>query len=236
MSSKYLFTKEKLDECFKALGKEYRKRSGTHMPAEIILIGGASVLINYSFREMTDDADAIIEATSVMKEAISFVGDILGLPHNWLNADFKKTDSYSDKLQEVSKYYRQFSNVLTIRTVDAEYLIAMKLMSGRIYKYDLSDIAGILLEQKLQGNPITKEQIISAVEYLYNKPLPKKSSEFLDGIFRRDYEQVYAELRQLETENKEILLELQDDYPSMIIHDNMTDIIEKAKQKKSSKG
>ena len=30
------------------------------MPAEIILIGGASILINYGFREMTYDMDAII--------------------------------------------------------------------------------------------------------------------------------------------------------------------------------
>jgi len=140
MSSRFTFTKEKLDECFKELGKAYRKRSGKQTPAEIVLIGGASVLINYGFRKMTDDADAIIEASSIMKEAINTVGDHLGLPHNWLNTDFMKTESYSYKLQEVSKYYRQFSNILTIRTVDSEYLIAMKLMSGRIYKYDLSDI------------------------------------------------------------------------------------------------
>lgn len=37
------FTKENLDSCLKELAKEFRKRNGTEMPAEIILIGGASI-------------------------------------------------------------------------------------------------------------------------------------------------------------------------------------------------
>ena len=232
MSTDFTFSKHKLDECFKELGRQYRKRSGKNIPAEIVLIGGASILINYDFRVMTDDADAIIEATSIMKEAINMVQDKFGLPYQWLNTDFMKSDSYSNKLQEVSKYYRQFSNVLTVRTVDGEYLIAMKLMSGRVYKYDLSDIVGILSEHKKRGAPITKEHILKAAEHLYSKPLPKKSMDFLDSIINSDYEQVYNDLRKQETENKEILLEVQDDYPGLINKDNISDIIEKAKNKK----
>ena len=37
------FTKENLDQYLKELAKEFRKRNGKSMPAEIILIGGASV-------------------------------------------------------------------------------------------------------------------------------------------------------------------------------------------------
>ena len=43
------FTKENLDNCLKELAKEFRKKNGTRMPAEIILIGGASILINYGY-------------------------------------------------------------------------------------------------------------------------------------------------------------------------------------------
>ena len=39
------FTKENLDSYLKELAKEFRKKNGTRMPAEIILIGGASILI-----------------------------------------------------------------------------------------------------------------------------------------------------------------------------------------------
>lgn len=85
------FTKDNLDGYLKELSKEFRKMNGSRMPAEIILIGGAAVLINYGFREMTYDMDAIIQASSSMKDAINHVGDRMGLPNGWLNTDFMKT-------------------------------------------------------------------------------------------------------------------------------------------------
>lgn len=56
-----------------------------------------------------------------------------------------KTASYTPKLRYYSKYYKTFSNVLTVRTVTAEYLVAMKLKSGRKYKNDLSDVVGYFM-------------------------------------------------------------------------------------------
>ncbi len=77
------------------------------MPAEIILIGGASVVINYGFREMTYDVDAIINAASTMKDAISAVEDRFGLPNGWLlNTDFMMTSSYTPKITQFSTYSR----------------------------------------------------------------------------------------------------------------------------------
>ena len=61
------FTKEKIDLYLKEVAKEYRKQVGKNMPAEFVLIGGASVLINYGFRNMTTDIDALIEAASAMR-------------------------------------------------------------------------------------------------------------------------------------------------------------------------
>ena len=148
MSINTTFTKENLDYYLSRLAKEYRKRNGTQIRAEIILIGGAAVLTNYGFRDMTYDVDAIIRASSSMKEAINFIGDELGLPNSWLNSDFTKTTSYSPRLLQFSKFYKRFGYVLDVRTVSREYLVAMKLMSGRKYKNDLSDIIGILYEEQ----------------------------------------------------------------------------------------
>jgi hypothetical protein len=72
------FTKENIDLYLKAVAKEYRKQVGKGMPAELILIGGASVLLNYGFRNMTTDIDAVIQAASSMKDAINKVGDRFG--------------------------------------------------------------------------------------------------------------------------------------------------------------
>ena len=111
-----IFSKNNLDLCLRELAKEFRKLNGKSMPAEIILIGGASVLINYGFRDTTYDMDAIIISSSVMKQAIDRVSDKLGLPNGWLNTDFMRTKSYSPKLIEHSTYYKTFSNYkLTIK-------------------------------------------------------------------------------------------------------------------------
>ena len=85
MSVEKGFTKENLDYYLKELAKEFRKRNGKNTPAEIVLVGGAAILANYGFREMTYDIDAVITASSAMKEAVNTVGDRLGLPNGWLN-------------------------------------------------------------------------------------------------------------------------------------------------------
>lgn len=130
-SDSSVFTGENLNDYLKAVAKEYKKMGGKAMPAELILIGGAAVIANYGFREMTTDIDAIIHAASVMKDAINSVGDQYHLQNGWLNTDFMRTASYSPKLDQYSTYYRTFGGILSVRTVQAEYLIAMKLRSGR---------------------------------------------------------------------------------------------------------
>ena len=70
--------------------KEYRRLGGKKMPAEMIIVGGAPIILNYGFRNMTTDIDTILYASSIMKEAINHVEDTMGLYRGWLNEDFKK--------------------------------------------------------------------------------------------------------------------------------------------------
>ena len=146
MSTEVILGKEQIDNYLKKVAKQYRKLSGKSMPAEITLIGGASILVNYGFRDSTYDIDALIHAASSMKDAINYVTDTMKLPNDWLNDDFKNTTSYTPKLVNYSVYYRTFSNVVTIRTITGEYLVAMKLKAFRKYKHDISDIVGIMRE------------------------------------------------------------------------------------------
>ena len=234
MSINTPITKENLNDCLKELAKEFRRINEKSMPAEIILVGGAAVLANYGFRDATYDVDAVINVSSAMKEAANRVGDHLGLPNGWLNMDFRKTKSYSDKLAQVSVYYKTYSNILTIRTVAAAYLIAMKLMSGREYKFDLSDIVGILLEHEHSGKHILREAIDRAVIELYGNwdDIPAVSKNLLDAAFESgDYEKVYREIRESEKESKEILLEFDEKYPNALNADNLDDILKKAREK-----
>lgn len=236
MSINTTFTKENLDQYLSKLAKEYRKRNGTQIRAEIILIGGAAILTNYGFRDMTYDIDAIIRASSSMKEAINVVGDELGLPNGWLNSDFIKTASYSPKLLQYSKFYKRFGYVLEVRTISREYLVAMKLMSGRKYKNDLSDIIGILYEEQETGNPLDIEQIKTAVCNLYGnwECLPQDSRDFLlDIMNNHNLKDLYDFYRRNEISTKESLIDFEQNYPNVVTTDNVNDIIKHLQERKN---
>ena len=235
MSVEKGFTKENLDYYLKELAKEFRKRNGKNMPAEIVLVGGAAILANYGFREMTYDIDAVITASSAMKGAVNAVGDRLGLPNGWLNADFKNTSSYSPKLSQYSKYYRTYSNVLNIRTISAEYLVAMKLMSGRRYKKDLSDIIGILGEQERMGEPLSYQQIDCAVKNLYGGW--DNISEYAIQVLKaaldsENLKELFMEQEREEALSKQAVLQAQKYEGEKVKESNVDVIIQKALRKK----
>ena len=127
---------------------------------------------------------------------------------------------------------------MTVRTVTGEYLVAMKLRSGRQYKYDLSDVIGILWEQEKKGDPLSLERIKKAVENLYDSydALSDDMKQFIEKAIRDgQYEDRYARIRQAEAESKENLLEYQAEKPGVINDDNANDIITALRRKKAGK-
>lgn len=229
------FTRDNIDTYLKAVSKEYRKISGKDVPAEMILIGGASVLINYGFRNMTTDIDAMILAASSMKDAINIVGDRFNLPNGWLNADFENTSSYTPKLVQYSEYYRTFSNIVSIRTVSAEYLVAMKLRSGRLYKNDLSDILGILAEHEKRNAPLNMEQIRSAFTDLYGDwdQIPDNSRIFIENAMKNgSFTKQYAETIINEKETNRLLYGFEEKYPGSVNSANIDEILSMLRSKR----
>ena len=230
-----VFKKDNLDLYLKELAKEYKKLAGKNMPAEIILIGGAAVIENYGFRDMTTDIDAIISAASAMKDAVNHIGDRFDLPNGWLNADFQNTGSYSSKLFQYSSFYRTFNQVLNIRIVTGEYLIAMKLRAFRQYKNDLSDIIGVLEEHEKRGDPMTFDRIETAVNNLYGSwnsfPLGAKGF-IVDTLTAGNYEKVYELVKQNEKDAKDSLIDFDEKYPGALKADNVDNVLQSLRAKK----
>ena len=237
MSADTHFTRDNLDKFLNELAKQFKKINGKNASAELILIGGAAVLVNYNFRNMTTDVDAIVNTTASLKEAINIVGDKYSLPNFWLNSEFTHTRSYSPKLIEVSKYYKTFSNVISVRTVAGEYLIAMKLISGRQYKNDISDIIGIVHEEREQGREITAENVKDAVCYLYGSDTWEKLSDdskiLLGNIFGSGkLFELYNRSKIQEQENRKMLTNFQEKYPNTLTEDNINDVLKSLKSRK----
>lgn len=111
----------------------------------------------------------------------------------------------------------------------------MKLMAGRQYKNDLSDVVGILLEQQNAEKEISLDSIKRAAEELYDgyENLPETSRTFIEAVYQNpDLSALYDKIREDEKQNKNILLEFQDDYPDVLNGDNLADILKAAKAKK----
>ena len=228
---KVLFTKENIDNLLFQLAKEFRRLNGRKTPAEIVIIGGAAIVTQYGFRASTTDIDAIIVASSVMKDAINIVGDRNGLPTGWINQDFKKTDSYSPWISEYSKHYKTFANILEVRILPPEYNVAMKLASLREYKYDMSDVVGIIHSEK-----VTRDSIDKAVNDLYGGydklSHNDDAGKLLDSIFASEnLDELYDVTRSEEAGNHVILKQLDKENPQMLKQDNIASVLEAARKK-----
>lgn len=77
------FTIENLDYYLNELAKDYVKLTKRNkVPIEIIVVGGASVLINYKLRDSTNDVDAIIN-WGFLNQSIKNISQKFDLEKNW---------------------------------------------------------------------------------------------------------------------------------------------------------
>lgn len=115
-------------------------------PVEILVGGGAALVLLYGAREATKDVDALaviaLEPAAVRSAAVR-VADRVGLPEDWLNEGAK---GYLHGLTHGEVLYEK--SALTVRAVAPQQLLAMKLSAWR----DDIDIADAkLLLSKLPG-------------------------------------------------------------------------------------
>ena len=222
--------KDMIDMYLKELAKEFKRITGRKTSAEIIIVGGGSVLLNYDFRMNSVDVDAFNTYDSAIKDAAKLVADKYNLSQQWLNDDFKKTPSYSPRLRQYSSYYKTFSNVLEIRTISREFLVAMKMVSGRKYKNDLSDILGILYYHYKNNDEITYQQIEKAVVDLYGNfdRIKEDVVEFVKtAIENKTFVDGYNLQKETEQSIKDNLIQFEEKYENVLSEDNVDDIINK---------
>lgn len=199
------FSRDELLMYLKEFAKQYRKDNPKTPTIEIILVGGAAVILDYGFRDTTTDIDAMYMSSRSIKAAIKTVADKNNLPVDWLNDDFKRTDSYSNKIRQYSRIFVTYSKCVEIRTVLPEYLIAMKLVAGRDYKKDLSDIVGILKSCEESGEAIDFATIDRAIINLYGSwdKVKAETREIMNLALKSDnLNELYALIEETEQNNR----------------------------------
>ena len=179
-------------DIIRRFAKAYRKTLGK-ASAEIIIVGGGSIMLNYKFRDSTQDFDVILQAASSIKDVIAQFADDNNLPIGWMNTDFVKTASYSHVLTEVSRHYCWLNNnTLEIRTVSGVYLIAMKMIAHRDYRNDISDAIGIMIEEAEAGNRFSYDDIEVAYKKLYQEVPDTKIEEQFRDLCTKSVEELKA--------------------------------------------
>lgn len=230
--------KDNAYDILKAFAKEYRRQNGESIPAEIVIVGGGSIMLNYGFRDFTQDFDIMASSAGELKSIIHIIAQRYNLPDDWMNTDFKNTLSYSEKLREVSTHKYSFNHgTLEFRTVNDEYLIAMKLVAAREYRNDVSDVIGILLYSAENGNRISYEQIIGAIDQLYGESV-KIKDELLKQVkiytlmSIDELRAAYNDMTSEENRTKTDLIDIEEKYPGHIEEKTISDIIAAIHKKK----
>ena len=238
-SDKTLITKENAYPILKAFAKEYKKQNGTSVQIEVVIVGGGSILLNYGFRETTQDFDIMTQSMGVIKNVSHRIADLYNLPDNWLNTDFMRTASYSDYLREVSKHFCSFNNgSLEFRTVNGEYLIAMKMVSAREYRNDISDVVGILIYMKEESEDFSMERIDHAIDFLYGKRENVVKEDVYNKVTKytewsaTELKKEYDILTQMESQTEHELKDIKDKYPEVVKEESIDKIIEGLRKRK----
>jgi len=108
MSHSNNFNKDNIYLYLNDFAEEYKKLTNDNKPLKIVLVGGASVLLNYNFRKSTNDIDYSNAQSAIIDKAVEKTALKYRLFKNWLNNDFRKTSAYSDKIEDISVFHKKY--------------------------------------------------------------------------------------------------------------------------------
>jgi predicted nucleotidyltransferase len=162
--------RQDIEKYLRMLGQELLQKQVT---GEILLAGGAVMLLKVQNREVTKDIDAYFnpEHAEIIREAIKAVADKEGLPFDWIN-DGVKGFFYT---QPPMEQWAEFPGI-RIYTPTLDYLLAMKLVAGR--PQDIEDIKALAQELHLSGSEealdivkkyIPEQLLVPRIEYMIHE-------------------------------------------------------------------
>lgn len=161
------------------LSKISDRLSEKEITGEIVVFGGAAMVLAYQARVSTKDVDAVFVPKNEVYDAADVVALEYGLESGWLNDAVKGFLSEHGKTVPVLDYPN-----LKVYVAAPEYLLAMKCMSMRLGKdeTDLNDICFLIGRLKIK----TADEVLSLVERYYPGNRIQPRTQFtLEELFQR---------------------------------------------------
>jgi hypothetical protein len=154
--------------------------------AEITVVGGSAMALAYASDRVTRDVDAYFEPRDLVLETAQAVGEVCGLPPNWLSDGVATVWPWFED-REPTTYWE--APGISLKVVSAPYLLAMKALASRKSTGDLEDAA--LLCNQLG---ITTE---NQLEQLLQDQVPGSSPFGAQKLFFEDIIDRAAQLRRI---------------------------------------
>ena len=116
--------------------------------------------------------------------------------------------------------------------------MAMKMVSARQYKNDLSDIVGIIGEHQRRNTPLTFQMIDRAIQELYGSwdRISDETKAMVEAALEQpNASELYEKYRATETEVEAILLEFQQENSNKVREADITSVLALARAKKKDR-
>lgn len=126
-----MLSKDNIDVYLDKLADKILEKFGPEASIDIVVVGGAAIAINYTFRESTMDIDTFSRASAYLDELVADVAKECSLPTDWMNHNVMVTGSFTPAIAQYAKHYKTFKGVLKVFTADALTLICMKSVCCR---------------------------------------------------------------------------------------------------------
>lgn len=152
-----------------------------HIRGEILLFGGAAMVLGWNARGATRDIDAVFEPPSKIRRLARQIASEEHLPDSWLNDAVKGFIDIAPEKSSLNKCAFS-SDHLQIYTPPPEYLIAMKSLSARTEPEfeDVNDLKFLIKKARLKSLAAVFKIVL---KYYPKRPIPAKTTFFVESVF-----------------------------------------------------
>lgn len=103
-----MLSKEKIDKYLEILGREIFINFGSSVNIPMVIVGGAAIAVNYTFRESTMDIDTYMNNSAALESLVSKIAKEHNLEDDWLNSNVMVTQSFTANIGEICEDVQDF--------------------------------------------------------------------------------------------------------------------------------
>lgn len=166
------------------LGKLDDKLADRGQKCEILVLGGAALILEWNIRDLTQDVDALFSDGELVRSLREEIAREEGLSDEWLNDGVK---GYVDTEPEDKKILYA-GDALSVYRPPAKYLLAMKAQAARIgaEESDKEDLKFLIKHCGIES----ADEVIDIVEKYYPKrSIETKTKFFVESLFEEIQEE-----------------------------------------------